>query len=174
MRSKASLTSINGKLSAGLEEYYNKKSLVLAGTTWTATSILATLAKEDALIASSDAARAAWNAQLKAQREQTAANNQLRKALHAAVLVNFGTNPSVLNAFGYVAQAPKRTVQAKATAVQKVQATRVARHTMGPKQRASIHGVIATPVPAPTATDTATTASSSAAIAAIAPTGTAK
>jgi hypothetical protein len=55
----------------------------------------------------------------------------------AEVLANFGIAP--------VKQPATPTVEQKAAAAAKRKATRQARHTAGPKQKAAIHGVPATP-----------------------------
>jgi hypothetical protein len=55
---------------------------------------------------------------------------------------------NALAAFGYSVPKPyKRSAEAVIAATAKAKATRAARHTMGKKQRASIHGVVATPEP---------------------------
>ena len=154
-KSRSDVTSINKQLVAALQEYYAKKSLVVDGTTLPATSIIADLQKEDALVASTAKARSAWAAQVVALRAQTAANNKLRKALHASVLVNFAKDVTALGAFGYaVPQASKPSSQTKATAAQKSRATRAARHIMGSKQRKALQAAPVTPAAEPSATAT--------------------
>jgi hypothetical protein len=153
--SKGNVANINKQLIVGLQQYYAKKTLVLLGTPWASTAIISALQKEDQLVASTAAARSAWQTQVAALRAQAAANKKLRTELHAAVIVNLGTNPTALGAFGY--SAPKKTgqrsPQVKVVAAQKAAATRVARHTMSRKQKLAIHGGVATQPAAQLATE---------------------
>ncbi len=65
---------------------------------------------------------------------------------HVAGLL--GENSAAFASFGFKPRkAAERTAESKAEAVEKVRATRVARHTMGKRQKASIHGVVP-PTPA--------------------------
>jgi hypothetical protein len=86
------------------------------------------------------------------------------------VKATFGSSPDVLADFGLAPKARAQvTVEAKAVAAAKRKATRAARHTMGPKQKKGITGVvpdaivIPTRASAPVVTTTATATSSPAA-----------
>jgi hypothetical protein len=63
------------------------------------------------------------------------------------VLAQFAGAPDILAKFGLAPPKPRkpRTVEEKLTTVQKSASTRVARHTMGPKQRLKITGDHPTP-----------------------------
>jgi hypothetical protein len=62
-----------------------------------------------------------------------------------AVLFTYGRNPAVLSEFGLTAkkQAGAKDVATKQAAIIQAKATRVARHTMGSRQKQKIKGVVA-------------------------------
>jgi hypothetical protein len=60
----------------------------------------------------------------------------------------YGEKSPAFSSFGFTPRKETtRTVATKASAVEKVRATRIARHTMGSRQRAAIHGVVPTTPP---------------------------
>jgi hypothetical protein len=68
------------------------------------------------------------------------------ESLKAWVLARFGAGSTEATEFGFAPKrAPATTVETKALAVKKRQATREARGTMGKKQKLQIKGVVATP-----------------------------
>jgi len=76
---------------------------------------------------------------------------QTRSDVKAYIVGNYGDQvATMLNDFGYGTPKAKSTPTAatKAQAVQKAKATRAARGTAGPKQKAKVKGVVATPEPA--------------------------
>jgi hypothetical protein len=62
-----------------------------------------------------------------------------------AVLFTYGRNPAVLSEFGLTAkkQAGAKDVATKQAAIIQAKATRIARHTMGSRQKQKIKGVVA-------------------------------
>ena len=61
-----------------------------------------------------------------------------------AVLLQYGNNPAVLAEFGLAARkVGTRSVATKQAAIIQAKATRVARNTMGPRQKEQIKGVVA-------------------------------
>ncbi len=109
-----------------------------------------------------DAAKAVWVAKLAAAREQSAAAEPDIVAAHSYVLAVFGAKSTTLADFGLPRRSTARTLAAKQQAVAKSLATRDARHTMGPRQKAAIHGTVPT-APAPAAPAPVAPASSTAA-----------
>jgi hypothetical protein len=107
-----------------------------------------------------DAARAAATAKLANEAAQTPALLALMGALESFVKATFGASPDVLADFGLAPKARAQvTVETKAVANAKRKATRAARHTMGPKQKKGIVGVIPDVITIPTtASPTVTTA----------------
>jgi hypothetical protein len=103
-----------------------------------------------ARVAASEATKAnrnAWLAAVQAERQAEQGIAPLRKSMKQFVASRYGADNAKMAEFGFTpAKTPKTTVQTKAAAIQKSEATRAARHTMGKKQKLSIHGE---PAPAP-------------------------
>jgi hypothetical protein len=98
-----------------------------------------------------DAARSVAKAKLQARNTALAVARKLALALEAYLVVTYGKDNPVLADFGIVVQqALPKTPEVKALAAAKAKATRAARHTMGPRQKAAIHGEVA-PVATPPA-----------------------
>ena len=158
--SRSSVTVVNKQLETAIPEYL-KGPLVIDGQTWKPPAIVASLEKEDALIAAAQQAYADWQAAARLARAQTAANNQLRLGLKSVVKETLGANNAALQAFGIIVRTRKPldgpALVAKA---QKAEATRKARGTLGRKARLAIHGVVAAPTVASGPTPAATEAGS--------------
>jgi len=103
-----------------------------------------------------DEARATWQTAVKANRDQRAKTSSLISGVRQTLQVMFAGSIDTLADFGLkprkdpAARTPEEKVAAKAKAL----ATRKARSTMGPKQKAKIKGTVPTAAPAiePTAT----------------------
>jgi len=140
------------KIKAGLQKYYANTPLVLAGTSYKPADLQAFLQSDVDANDASTQARATWLNSVKAAQSTDAATNPVLRAIHAQVQSQYGEAPNadtVLGDFGY---APRRkvtkTVEVKTAAVAKNKATRTARHTMGSKQKAKVHGTVpVTPAP---------------------------
>ena len=144
--SQSKVVSVNNQLIGALQKC-GKKTLVLGGKAWATQDIVAKLTAENTAIAASSSAKAQWvkaSATVKADRT---ANDALRAALHQAVLVQFGADPAVLDAFGYAKPRTRTPAssEAKVIAAAKRLATRKARGTLGSKQRKAIKGALTTP-----------------------------
>jgi hypothetical protein len=122
-------------------------SLAIAGKTYTPAELVALFESFDAKLAEVNAAEAKL-------RDAWAAYRSLSKEIAPIILGFqhvvrniFGDQSEMLSDFGIAARTrSKPTVETQAAAVQKRLATREARHTLGPKQKAAIKGA---PVPAP-------------------------
>jgi len=150
----------------GLQKHLANGQLTFAGGTFTTAQIEAQLQLLIALRAAVNAARAATTAKVAAETAQAPALRAFMSALVECLRVQFGTQADVLADFGI---APKKartplTVEAKAAAAAKREATRAARGTKGPKAKLEIKGavtgVVVTPIVAgaPVASPTAPTA----------------
>jgi hypothetical protein len=106
--------------------------------------------------------RATWLAAVKADTDLRDKTKTFVSGLRAALLTLFAGQIDTLADF---ALTPRKTrvvtPEAKVAAASKAKATRAARHTMGKKQKAAIHGTVpvtdpgpATPAPAPTVPST--------------------
>ncbi len=100
-------------------------------------------------LGAAEAAHAAWIAAVKIARQNNATAIQpmlvnLRRYLEGV----FGVDGSALTDFGLAPRKPvQRTVEEKAATVEKSLATRVARGTKGARQKAGIHGTVASTAP---------------------------
>jgi hypothetical protein len=129
---------------AGIHKYYaNVPSMVLDGVSYTPADIVKILQDQlDGL----DASAAAQGVYRKAVAGATAASvkaNALYGVFRRRVLNDFKTSHDVLGEFGLLL--PQRQIpsaETKAKAVEKRDATRQARHTMGKRQKADIKGTV--------------------------------
>jgi hypothetical protein len=116
-------------------------------------------------------ARAVWIDSSAAEQSLHDSTTSMLNKLRSFVILKFGDNAlGTLAEFGF--QPSKRTVpdvETKAAAADKSLATRAARHTMGPKQKAKIKGTVAVTAPATTPAATAPAAAAPAAPVAVAP-----
>jgi hypothetical protein len=87
------------------------------------------------------AADAARTAAIKADRDERNKTSAFAQAFRRMVVGMFFQSPDTLATFGLKApKVVKKTVETKSTAVAKSEATRKARHTMGPKQKKDVKG----------------------------------
>jgi hypothetical protein len=155
MRGKQSKNDMVGRLSAvgaGLKQHFAGQTLTLATAAVKVDDILTTLDGYAAQVAATLKAHAAWTQQVDAERAQKAQVTALLQTVEDFLRGFYGPRNTLLADFGLAVRKPRKpTTPTLATAVQKSAATRVARHTMGPRQKAAIHGPAATP-PAPSGT----------------------
>jgi hypothetical protein len=132
------------KLIEGTNAHLKGVSLVVANKTVTAAEAVATLqARIDATNAVSTA-RAALQNLLEAERKELADTKQFVLELLHAVKIRFSGAADVLADFGISPPKTRKvpSPEKKALAVKRGQATRAARHTLGPKQKLAIKGVV--------------------------------
>jgi hypothetical protein len=134
---------------------------MFASGTFTPAQVEAQLTLLSSLRASVQAAQAVVKAKLADETAQAPALRELMLAFIAFVRATFSNSPDVLADFGL---APKKartplTVEQKAAAAAKREATRKARGTMGKKQKlavmGNVTGVVVTPIVTPAAASTA-------------------
>jgi hypothetical protein len=95
------------------------------------------------------AARAAWAEAVQADRDEQAKSKTFVSGLRQALKVAFGKSVETLADFGLTPRKQAVVTPAqRVAATAKGQATRAARHTMGPKQKAKIKGAVAPTAPA--------------------------
>jgi hypothetical protein len=95
------------------------------------------------------AAKAAWAEAVQADRDERAKSKTFVADLRQALRLAFGGSIETLASFGLtLRKTPVLTPEQRVAAGQKARATRAARHTMGPKQKAQIKGTVA-PAAAP-------------------------
>jgi hypothetical protein len=112
------------------------------GVVRTPAEIVAGLQQLVTLRADTEAAKATYEKAVASENAARPALLELMSGLVEFVRTTFGNDAPTLNAFGL---APKKkrapqTVEEKAAAVAKREATRAARHTMGPKAKLAVKG----------------------------------
>ena len=96
-----------------------------------------------------ESARAAWQTAVQADRALEDKTKPFVAALRGSLLASFAGNIDTLARFGLVPrQKPVTTPEVKVAAAAKAKATRAARHTMGPKEKAAIKGTVTPTAPA--------------------------
>ncbi len=141
-------------LIAGTQKHSPNGSLTLEGVTYAAAELVQVLQSLSDAIATADAARADWQQALKSMRDTHAKVGPLLQAYKSWLVATYGKAPAILADYGITppkARTPQTTEQ-KTEAVAKRKATREARHTTGPKQKAKIKGTVPTPAPAASST----------------------
>ena len=146
---RVELTTMEETVIAALAKYAAKATFAIGSAPLSSKEL------QTQLQAHVDASNAAYESRVthsrlvaaaRARREQTA---PLLAAVRAYAAVTFGEQSAEFTAFGFKPRkVAQRTAESKAGAVEKLRATRVARHTMGKRQRAAIHGTVPTSSPA--------------------------
>jgi hypothetical protein len=138
------------KLIDGLNKHSSTlSSLVIGGQSYTTAAIIGLLQGRIATANSATNVHATWQAAVQADREERTKTKPFVSGLRQALKVAFAGSVEELTAFGLKAakaRAP-RTPEQKAAAAAKAKATRAARHTMGPKQKAAIKGTVPATAP---------------------------
>jgi len=124
--------------------------LALHGEPFSPASAAAMLQRRIDTFKAVEAAHAAWKAALRAAEVEHAASDAQVASLEVILVAMYAPRPDVLHGFDLTP--PKARRQATADELRaraaKAAATRVARGTLGPKQRAKIKGVVPAPTPA--------------------------
>ena len=137
-----------GKLLPLVLRFTPDAKFVVNGVAMTGATFVERIQKMVASMTATDDAHRQLTVATVAEEENRAALRDEADAYRAYVLSVFGASSKEYAALGF--QPKKRSepdLQTRAAAADKLRATRAARHTMGKKQRAAIHGVVA-PVPA--------------------------
>jgi hypothetical protein len=144
-------------LMAGLTKHFAGQTIPVNGGSFTTEALVAKLNNYLTQQASADAANAAWKTQLDAvDALATAETDPLVLSLHSYVRGVLGASSQSLQDFGLKPR--KKTVRSsaeKAVTAQKSAATKVARHTLSPKQKKAIHGEPPAPSSPPPVTPSA-------------------
>lgn len=124
--------------------------ILLGGQSTTGAQLVTVFTAANQAATDLEAAKAAYQQKLAAQRAAFAIAKTTEAGLKSYVQGAYGKGSAIVVDFGWsVFAAPVKTAQVKADAVTKSAATRKERHTMGSKQKSSIHGVVATPDASP-------------------------
>ncbi len=148
--SKASLQLRLRGLIAGTEKHSPNGSLTFGGASYTTAALVQEFQSLDDATTGMDAARVKWQDAVKAQRAVKAKVSPIVKAYRSYLVSLYGNSSETLADFGMTPpKAPSpRTTEQKATTAKLNKATRVARHTAGPRQKAGIKGTTSATAPA--------------------------
>ncbi len=142
-KTKTDIAAMLQTIGSALHKHYTKKALVLNGASWKVEELSKLFAEHIAQMKETDAARARWLQAAALQRKSQADVELVVVAIKGLVGSTFGEASSTFADFGFTPRRKRtRSVESKAVAVAKLRATRVARHTMGPRARLAIHGVL--------------------------------
>jgi hypothetical protein len=138
------------KLADGLTKHRQAlAALMIGGASHTVDDILAILQARLAAAGAAESTRATWQTAVKADRDERAKTKTFVSGLRQALLVAFTGSIDALADFGL---SPRKlrvlTPEKKAAAAAKAKATRVARHTVGPKKKLAIKGTVPQTAPA--------------------------
>ena len=140
---KAELT-VDQKLIDGVQKHLaNVASLPIGGQMMTPADIVKVLQDRVDSGKAAQAADAGRSAAIKADHDLRAGTKKFISSLRRIVVGMFSENPDTLATFGMKTRKVfTADVDGKRKAVAKALATREARHTLGPKQKAKIHGTV--------------------------------
>jgi hypothetical protein len=140
------LRNLEESVVAALEKLAPEANIPIAGQVAASKDLRAKLSSHVSAMDASSDARAKLVQAVTADREQRAQIRPLLAAIRSYAAGVYGEGSPEFALFGFK---PKkvgyRTAETKAQAVEKLRATRAARHTMGKRQRSGIHGTAASP-----------------------------
>jgi hypothetical protein len=137
----------NQKLIDGAKRHQNTlTSLVIDGTLYETADIVATLQRIINSAQGVVSSKADWQSAVQADKQTRQKAQALVSSLKQTLHVAFGNSSDTLADFGMIQRKTRipRTPEQKAASTVKARATRVARHTMGVRQKAQIKGRVAT------------------------------
>jgi hypothetical protein len=127
----------------GLKQLLAGQTLILNGSPLKVDDLIAEIDSYIAQLGTTAKAHASWLAEVRTTRRAETQLSTRLAALHTYLAATLGAASPTLVHFGFEPRKPpKRTVRAKAVVVAKSLATRAQRHTMGPRQKAQIHGTV--------------------------------
>jgi hypothetical protein len=155
-KNKASSQARDTKVIAAIASHFNGvATITLGGNDYKAKELQQLLQSRVDAAAASDAARATWLTAVAAEVEKTQEVESVLVDLRSHLVATHGAKSQLVADFGFTPKPRKVTAKTAAAAVDKRNATRAARHTMGSNQKAEITGdvpvVVAPPAPAPVA-----------------------
>jgi hypothetical protein len=148
-KSKQQQLARDQSLIVGIPKRMSSAQMLVEGTTYTAITAVALLQGRVTAATSAVTARAAYQAAVKAADVAESTTAATVRGLVEVIYAAFGDDPAALADFGLpVRKTGVMTPAQRIVAEAKAKATRAARHTMGPKQKALITGAtLATSTP---------------------------
>jgi hypothetical protein len=154
VRSKAVRSDRNRQAIAGVRKHFaSTATVVIDGVPHTPDDIVRALQSSIDASDATAAAGAQFHKTVEAEKAANASADAMYGGLKTLVTSQFKTTPDTMADFGITL--PSRQVPDAATAAaaaEKRRATRVARHTMGKRQKANVKGTVTTPETAPAPT----------------------
>ena len=155
-KTRAATTSADRTLIDGLGKHEAAiPSMVIAGQLLTTKDVVAVVQSRVDACAAAISTKSAWLAALEAEAGRLARTDAFISGVKKCLLVAFDGRSDALADFGLTPRKPRvDSPDMKLAAAAKARATRVARHTMGPRQKKAITGdaasaqVISTTAPA--------------------------
>ena len=148
------VTSAQKVIAALQQPEFASKTLVLGGKAIKAKDLIVILQAAITAINAGTAAKISYKATVVKQQAAKATAVAYMPEIKSYIGIMYGKTSEQYATFGFAAQQPvKATAAVKAAAVEKRNATRVARGTLGKRARKAIKGVVETPAtaaPAPT------------------------
>ncbi len=151
--SKALEQAMAQKFITAFTKYFGKKTeITVLETSYTPAQFTTLVQERVDARTDVETARGVYAKALAVAKAKEASTKAAYDGMRQLVLVTYASNPAVLAEF---AMAPRkksgpRDIAAKQAAILQMKATREARHTMGPRQRAKIKGVVVTATSDPT------------------------
>jgi hypothetical protein len=142
---------------SGLLKHFSGQTLEINNGKVAVNDLEATVNAIDAAATSAATAEASWKQQTETANKLIDGFEPQMVALRSFLRSRYGATSNLLLDFGVKPKSTKKvkTVATLSTAIEKSAATREARHTMGAKQKAKIHGTpAAVPTPTPAAPTT--------------------
>jgi hypothetical protein len=143
-KNKSNIIDRDRKAIAGIQKHYaNAPALVLNGVSYTPAEVEKVLQDQIDTADATGAAKVGFHKAVAAERAAGTTANGVFLALKSKVFNDFKTNPDAVGDFGLALPARRQPSPDKVVeAVKKREATREARHTMGPKKKAEIKGIL--------------------------------
>jgi hypothetical protein len=141
--SKTAERAKDSKMLSGTQAHLATTTLTILGQQLTGPQIATRLQQRITLLDAATSARANYLAAVQAVDNDEPGFKQFVTALSNGLLSMYGNQPQILSDFSVaVRKTPAKKVEIKALAVDKMRATREARHTLGKRQKASIKGTV--------------------------------
>jgi hypothetical protein len=132
------------KLRVGLTKHApTLTSFTIASATVKAADVITALQNRQNTVKASDAARATWQAAVAAERNEFEQSKGVVSGVTQTLKLMFAGSADTLADFGLTPRKPRVvSPAAQVAATAKAKATRAARHTQGPKQKAAVKGAL--------------------------------
>jgi type I site-specific restriction endonuclease len=140
-------TSADRRLIDGFQKHgATVPSMTIAAVTLSVDDLMKALQSRIDALKAVTTTKASWQTAVKANHELREGTDPLVSRMKQTLLVIFAEQPAALVDFGLTERAKVNLPpEIRLAAAAKAKATRVARHTMGPKQKAKVKGVVPTP-----------------------------